>query len=165
MYFQAIIEFIKLNRLPWLILAIIIWIINIYFFNLKQFIYALPGGIFSMLIGASLETFFIAHKFWFERYLLIPVGKLDVSLIIGPFFSIGLWLIRLLPNNRLYTCCLILLLSALATGVEYIFIQFSILKYDTSRWSYYHSLFTYYLGLVSTLGLHCIYYGKTNTYR
>lgn len=165
MYLQAIIELIKYYRLPWLILAIIFWIISYYIFSLKQFIYALPGGIFSMLIGTSLETFFIDHKFWQDRYLLIPVGELDLFLIIGPFLIIGLWLIRLLPNKRLYICCFILLLSALATGVEFIFIQIDVLKFDTSKWSYYHSLFAYFLGLLSTLGLHCIYYEKTKAHR
>lgn len=154
--------YIELYKLPWLILAILSWIAIYFTCSFKQFMYALPSGVWSMMLGTILEQFFVYHKFWTDKYLLIPIGELDLFVIIGPFFAIGLLFIRFLPRNKWSICLLIVLFSAIATGIELLSIEFCSLKYHDTKWSYLHSLFAYCIGLISTLGFNSLYYDKLN---
>jgi len=146
--------FMEAYRLPWLMLAILSWITIYFTCSYKQFTKALPAAIWTMIVGAILEQFFLHHKFWSDKYLLIPIGELDLFLVIGPFFTLGLLLIRLLPRNKWGILSSVLFFSILATGIEVISIKLSFLKYHETKWNYLHSIFAYSLGLMSTLGFH-----------
>ena len=148
-------------RLPWLLLAILSWITIYFSCSWYQFTKALPAGLWTMAVGFILEQFFLHHKFWSDNYLLIPIGELDLFLVIGPFFTIGLLLIRFLPRNKWGVFSLVLLFSVLATGIEAITMKLCFLKYHETKWSYIHSVFAYSLGLMSTIGFHHVLFKKS----
>lgn len=158
MILEIIEGFIYEYKLPWLILAVLIWFVIIFTCSFRQFLYALPIGIWTMIVGTILENFFIHHKFWQERYVLVPIGELDLFVIIGPFFAIGIFLIRFLPGTTWGKYAIVLILSILSTSIELLFIQFGFLKYDKTQWNAFYSIVAYTLGLMSALGFYYIYY-------
>ncbi|ABR47684.1 hypothetical protein Amet_1488 [Alkaliphilus metalliredigens QYMF] len=160
MNIEVLIEFLDAYNLPWLLLAIISWLAIYFSCSLQQFFHALPVAIWTMIVGGILEKFFIDHKFWIDRFILIPVGELDLFVIIGPFFCLGLLLIRFLPKDRSKKCLLILLFSALSTIIEALSIELGFLEYRQGKWSALHSLVAYTLGLMSALGFYYVYYSK-----
>ncbi|WP_425445821.1 hypothetical protein [Dethiothermospora halolimnae] len=160
MFTKIIINFLDTYNLPWLILALMTWSLIYISCSLKQFFYALPVGIWTMVVGTILENFFIYHKFWSDHFILVHIGELDLFLIIGPFFSIGLLLIRFLPKSSFGKYMIILLFSAISVGIELIAIKLGFLSYNAEKWSLIHSLGAYSLSLMSGLGFYYIYYNK-----
>ncbi|MBB6214461.1 hypothetical protein HNQ80_000541 [Anaerosolibacter carboniphilus] len=161
MSLHIIIKFLDSYNLPWLILAILTWLVIFFSCSLREFFHALPVGIWTMIVGAVLESFFLHHKFWVERFIMIHIGELDLFLIIGPFFSIGLLLIRFLPKSRWGKCLIILAFAALATGIELIAIKLGFLEYHESKWGIAYSIVAYCLSLMSALGFYSVYYNKS----
>ncbi len=111
-----------------------------------------------MIVGGILEHFFINHKFWQEEFIMFPIGELDLFLIIGPFFSIGVLLIRFLPEGALGKFFLVFILSGIATGIEFVAIEMEFLIFNIEKWGFLNSLVAYYLGLMSGLGFYYAYY-------
>lgn len=151
-------NFIYYYRLPWIILSIFTWALIIFTCSFRQFIYAMPIGLWTMLVGGLLENFFINAKFWHESFILIPIGELDLFVMLGPFFTIGVILVRYLPKRPVHKLLLVLLLSLLATGIELIAIPLGLLTYAQGKWQSMHSVFAYVLGLMSALGFYFVYY-------
>lgn len=157
MTLEIIIRFLDKYNLPWLLLAIMTWLIILFSCSRKCFLHGLPTGIWTLLIGAGLEQFFINYKFWLERFIMIRVGELDLFVIIGPFFSIGVLLIRFLPESRWGKYLAVLFWSGVSTGIELIAIKLGFLDYHPVKWSALHSLISYYLSLLSALGFYYCY--------
>ncbi|AKL94639.1 hypothetical protein CACET_c11740 [Clostridium aceticum] len=157
---ETIIEFLDTYNLPWLILAGITWLTIYFSCSLQQFFHALPVGLWTMTIGGTLENFFIDNKFWEQHFIMIQVGKLDLFVLVGPFFAVGLLLIRFLPKGRWQKFFMVLVFSALSTAIELIAIKFGFLTYHPENWSAISSLIAYYLGLMSGLGFYYVYYNK-----
>jgi len=151
-------SFIYTYKLLWPILALLTWLLIIFTCSFRQFLHALPIGIWTMIIGGVLENFFIVFKFWQENLISIPVGELDLFVVIGPFFTIGVIFVRFLPSNPWGKVFLILLLSVLATGIELIAIELGMLKYTETRWIELYSIAAYTIGLMSAQGFYYIYY-------
>ncbi len=160
---DAISRLLDKYNLPWLLLALMSWLIIIFSCSRKDFWYGFPVGIWTMVTGAVLEQFFIDQKFWVDRFIMIPVGELDLYLIIGPFFGLGLLLIRFLPKSRLLRYFSVLAWSALATGIEFIATKLHFLVYSGTKWSYLHSMTCYSIALMSALGFYFIYYEYRKT--
>ncbi len=160
MTLDSIIIFLDKYNLPWVLLAILVWIVIVFTCSMKEFVHALPVGIWTMFVGYILETFFVDHRFWVDKFLMIPIGDLDLFLVIGPFFAIGLLLIRFLPRERWKKLFLILLFSALATAIEALAMQLGFLQYADEKWCYIHSFVAYIFGLFSAVGFYSIYYDK-----
>ncbi|WP_066633737.1 hypothetical protein [Desulfolucanica intricata] len=157
---ETIILILDKYNLPWLLLAIITWLILFFSCSYKCFLQGLPVGIFTMITGASLEQFFISHKFWKEKFILVKIGELDLFLVTGPLLVIGILLIRFLPKSRLGMFLAILAWSSLATGIEFIALKLGFLAYHSEKWSSLHSLTGYFLYLLSALGLYYILSNK-----
>lgn len=160
---ETIIQFLDTYNLPWLILTIIAWLVIYFSCSLQQFFHALPVAFWTMLVGGTLESFFIHHKFWVQRFILIHLGELDLLVIIGPFFSVGLLLIRFLPKGRWKKLFLVSLFSILSTIIELISIKLGFLEYHPEKWGALHSIAIYCLGLMSALGFYYIYYNRDIT--
>lgn len=156
MTMDAVIRFLDKYNLPWVLLAIITWLTILFTYSRKDFWPGLLTGIWTMLTGSVLEQFFIYHKFWEERYIMVHLGELDLFLIIGPFFSLGVLVIRFLPKNRWTRYLAVLAWSGLATGIEVIAIKLQFLDYHPVKWSFIHSLMAYVLALMSALGFYYI---------
>lgn len=155
----AVIErFLDTYNLPWLILAILTWLLILFSCSSREFFYALPVGIWTMVVGAVLEEFFINHKFWTERFILIHLGELDLFVVVGPFFAIGLLLIKFLPGGRWGKFLIVLILSTLATGIELLATKLGFLVYHPTNWIPLQSFATYVLGLMSGLGFYFVFY-------
>ncbi len=159
MTLDSFIIFLDKYNLPWVLLAVVVWLVIIFTCSLKEFIHALPVGIWTMFVGFILETFFVENRFWVDRFLMVPVGDLDLFLILGPFFAIGLLLIRFLPRERWKKIVLILIFAALGTAVEALAVQLEFLQY-AEKWCYIHSITSYCFGLFSAVGFYAIYYDK-----
>ncbi len=157
MSLKIIIEFLDTYNLPWFILAILTWLPIVFTCSSREFFHALPVGIWTMIVGGILENFFIYHKFWVQRFILVHLGELDLFVTIGPFFSIGILLIKFLPKNRWGKYLIVLILSALATGIELLAIKLAFLEYHPHNWQALYSLIIYTLGLMSGLGFYHIY--------
>ncbi|SNT27615.1 hypothetical protein SAMN05446037_10707 [Anaerovirgula multivorans] len=160
MIIELVMKFLDTHNLPWLILAAITWLIIYFSCSLQQFFHALPVAFWTMLIGGILESFFIDKKFWIERFILVHLGELDLFVIIGPFFSIGLLLIRFLPKGRWKKHLAILVFATLATAIELIATKLGFLEYHSEKWGALYSLVAYYLALMSALGFYYVYYNR-----
>lgn len=156
MTLKIIISFLDKYDLPWLLLAIMTWIILSFSCSWKQFIKALPVGIYTMIAGAALEHFFIKYKFWKENFIMIPINELDLFLVIGPFFSIGIVLIRFLPRSCFGKYISLLFWSGISTAIELAAIRLGFLTYHPTKWSYLYSFSLYFLSLMSALGFYYI---------
>ncbi len=162
---EIIVEFLDHYNLPWVILAVLSWL-SIYFScSFHCFLQALPVGIWIMAVGTVLEQFFIYHRFWEDHFIMVPIGESDLFLIIGPFFSIGILLIRFLPKNRWGQFFTVLILSGLAAGIELIAVKLGFLTYNSAKWGFLNSFIAYYLGLMSALGFYYVYYSKNISFR
>ncbi|UNC90648.1 hypothetical protein [Candidatus Contubernalis alkaliaceticus] len=165
MSLDIITGFLDQHNLPWLILALLSWIIIYFLCSSRCFLKAFPVGLWTMTVGAILEHFFIEHKFWEEQFIMIPLGELDLFVIIGPFFAIGVILIRVLPENRLGKFLTVLFLSIIAVAVELAAIQLGFLSYNEAKWGLLNSLIAYSIGLMSALGFYYAYYSKSASSR
>ncbi len=161
MSLEIITRFLDQHNLPWLILALLTWLAIYLLCSPRCFFKAFPVGIWTMAVGGILEHFFIEHKFWEERYMMIPLGESDLFVIIGPFFAIGVILIRFLPESRRGKFLTVLVLSVFATAIELIAIELGFLTYNESKWGVLNSLIAYSLGLMSALGFYYAYYSKS----
>ena len=150
-------NFIDTYNLPWFLLAVFSWVIVRLTCRREDFRHGLPVGIWTLLAGGVLEHFFIQEKFWVERFSMIPVGELDLFLLIGPFFSLGVLLIRYLPESAPGRLAAVLGWSVLGVAIEFLAIQLGFLGYSP-QWSGGHSLLGYFLGLMSALGFYFAYY-------
>ncbi|MEW9122841.1 MAG: hypothetical protein AB2421_09025 [Thermotaleaceae bacterium] len=159
---ENIIKFLDLYNLPWLLLALLTWLIIFFTCSSRQFLHGLPVGIWTMAVGGILEAFFIEHKFWIQRFILIHVGELDLFVLIGPFFAIGLLLIRFLPSTPWGKSIIVLGFSALATLIELAAIKLHFLSYHESKWGWIYSMVAYCIGLTSALGFYYIYRHREN---
>ena len=139
-------------NLPWLLLALMSWSLIFIFCSRECFRKGYPVGIWTMITAAVLEHYFITQKLWIDRFIMVHVGELDLFLIIGPYFAIGLLMIRFLSANRWGRLATVLILSGLATGVELIAIQLGALEYNPGKWGTAQSMVAYVLGLFSALG-------------
>ncbi|WP_026477221.1 hypothetical protein [Alkaliphilus transvaalensis] len=157
---EGITNFLDTYNLPWLILAVICWVVIFFTCSLKEFKRALPIALWTMVVGGVLENFFIDNKFWKEDFILVHLGELDLFVVIGPFFTIGLFLIRCLPKKSWQKLFLVLLLSTLATLIEFFSIKLGFLSYDSEKWGYIYSIVAYIIGLMSALGFYFIYYDR-----
>lgn len=158
MLLEIISAFLDKYNLPWLILAVLSWLLIILSCSYRSFLHALPVGFWTMAVGTTLELFFINYKFWTERFVMIPLGELDLFVIIGPFFSMGILLIRFLPEGRWSKYLAVLIFSALATGIELIAVELQFLVYHQEKWGFLYSMAAYCLGLMSALGFYFIYH-------
>lgn len=158
MTLETLTRFLDKYNLPWLTLAILSWIIIYFTFTRIQFYHILPIGIWTMVIGSLLEVFFINNKFWVEKFIMIHIGELDLFVIAGPFFFLGMVMIRFLPENLWLKYLSILFWSCLATGMEAVATKLGFLMYST-KWSAFHSIGIYYLALLGALGFYYIYNG------
>jgi hypothetical protein len=161
MLFEQITQFIDKYNLPWLLLAIISWMVIVSVFSKRHFWHALPVGFWTMTIGTMLELFFIEHRFWTDKYVMVHIGEIDLFVIIGPFFVIGLLLVRFLPANGIGKLLAVLAWSGFATGMEYIAIKMGFLDYQPGKWQALYSLLAYFISLMSALGFYYVYYNKS----
>ncbi|SCY44567.1 hypothetical protein [Alkaliphilus peptidifermentans] len=161
MILENFIDFLDTYNLPWLILAILSWIVIYFTCSFNQFLHGLPVALWTMTIGGILEHFFINEKFWQQRYILVQLGELDLFVLIGPFFTIGLLLIRFLPRSPWGKFLLIFMFSMLSTVIELLSVKLGFLEYHPEKWGILYSLVAYYLGLMSALGFYYIFYNKT----
>jgi hypothetical protein len=113
-----------------------------------------------MVVGTVLEQFFIVNKFWVQRFIMIHIGELDLFVSLGPFFGIGILMIRFLPEKNWPKLLLLLFISGIAAGIEMISIKFGFLAYHLNNWNILYSLIAYFLALMSALGFHYIYNWK-----
>lgn len=157
MALETVTRFLDQHNLPWLLLAAVSWLIIAFSCSRKAFWRGLPAGIWTMATGTILELFFINHKFWVERFIMIHIGELDLFVITGPFFSVGLLLIRFLPENRWGRYLAVLFWSGFATGIELLAVKLGFLEYQPAKWSMFHSIMAYFLGLMSALGFYYIF--------
>ncbi|AOY77109.1 hypothetical protein [Clostridium formicaceticum] len=164
MNIETFIKLLDTYNLPWLILAIITWLTIYFSCSLQQFFHALPVGFWTMVIGGMLESFFIEHKFWVDRFIMIHIGELDLFVLIGPFFAVGLVLIRFLPKGRWKKHLIVLTFAALSTAIELIAIKLKFLEYHPEKWGVLYSFVAYSLALMSALGFYYVYYSK-DTYK
>lgn len=165
---EKLIEFLDAYNLPWFLLAVVTWLVIYITCSLQQFFHALPVALWTMATGGILERFFIEHKFWSEEFIMIHIGGLDLFVIIGPFFSLGLVFIRFLPKGRWKKYFSALAFAALSTGIELIATKLGFLQYHGEKWNGLHSFVAYSLGLMSALGFYYVYYNKdlsNQTYR
>lgn len=160
MLLETISEFLNQYNLPWLILAIISWLAIYFLCSFRVFLHALPVGIWTMFIGAILEYFFVRYEFWTERFIMIPIGGLDLFVVVGPFFTIGIILIRFLPAGKYGKLAIVFVLSLIAAGVELLAVKMGFLVYNQEKWTVLYSVVAYCLGLMSALGFYYVYYNK-----
>ena len=160
MIIEKLINFLDTHNLPWLILALITWVTIYFSCSLKQFLHALPVAIWTMLLGGILEHFFILHKFWIEDFILINVNGLDLFVIIGPFFSLGLILIRFLPRGKWSKYLTVLLFAVLSAMIELLSIKLGFLQFESGKWNIFYSVFAYFVSLMSALGFYYVYYNN-----
>ena len=146
--------FLDRHNLPWLLLAIISWIIVYLSSRRRAFFQLLPMGIWTAVVGYMLERFFIVHKFWSDKFIMIPINGLDLFVVIGPFFSIGILLLQYLPKTTFGQLAAVLFWSFIATAIEMLAIKLGFLYFASGKWTYLHSILAYCLGLMSTLGFY-----------
>lgn len=156
-HLEAVMGFVEQYNLPWFLLAVLSWVVLRMAARRDSFRHALPVGIWTLAVGGILEHFFITEKFWNDRFIMVPVGELDLFLLIGPFFALGILLIRFLPENAVGRFVMVLVWSMLAVAIEFLAVELGFLSYST-RWSGGHSLVGYLLGLMSALGFYFVYY-------
>ncbi|MDW7650498.1 MAG: hypothetical protein SCK29_12070 [Bacillota bacterium] len=159
---EIIISFLERHNLPWLLWALLSWTGIRLTCSREQFWYAFPVGVWTTLVGSALEHFFIVNKLWVDRFVLIPVGQFDLFVAIGPFFTLGVLLIRFLPESASRRFFTVLILSATAVLGELISVAFGFLKYNPG-WGPLDSLIAYYLGLMSALGFYLSFYAIRQT--
>lgn len=156
MTLNAFTKFLERYELPWLLLAIISWIILYFSSRHKPFLQLLPMGIWSAVVGYILERFFIVHKFWEDKYIMIHVDGVDLFVVIGPFLVVGILLLQYLPKSTWGQLGAVLLWSLFATAVELLAVKLGFLHFTPGKWTYLHSTLAYCLGLMSTLGFYYI---------
>lgn len=157
MVLETMANFFDRHNLPWLLWALLTWLVIRLTCNRTQFWHAFPVGLWTALVGSVLEHFFIENKFWVDRFILIPVGKFDLFAAVGPFFSLGVLLLRFLPNNAPGRFFAVFAWSAAAVLGELLSVRVGFLQYQPG-WSALNSLTAYFLGLVSALGFYFSYY-------
>ncbi|AOT69783.1 hypothetical protein [Geosporobacter ferrireducens] len=154
MTLNTLTKFLERYDLPWLLLAVISWIILYFSSRHRPFLKLLPAGIWSAVVGYILERFFIVHKFWEDKYIMIHVDGVDLFIVIGPFFAIGMLLLQYLPKSTFGQLAAVLLWSFFATAIEILAVKLGFLHFTPSKWTYLHSTLAYCLGLMSTLGFY-----------
>ncbi|MDA8233904.1 MAG: hypothetical protein M0Z31_03675 [Clostridia bacterium] len=164
MTLEPVIRFLDRYDLPWVLLALMTWLAILLTCSRKEFWRGLPVGLWTMVIGGALEQFFIHHKFWAEDFIMIKIGELDLFLIIGPFFTIGVLLVRFLPESRWGKFLAVLAWSGFATLIEMGAIKFGFLDYHPVKWGMEFSIATYYLALMSALGFYFSLYDRPKAY-
>lgn len=161
---EKIITFLDTYNLPWFLLALLTWLVIYISCSLKEFLHGLPVGLWTAVVGGVLEKFFIDHKFWTEEFIMIQINGLDLFVIIGPFFALGIVLIRFLPKESWQRVALIIGLAALGTFIEFLATKLGFLVYNPEKWIWVHSIVAYILGLMSALGFYYIYSRKSSYY-
>lgn len=92
---------------------------------------------------------------------MININDIDLFVVIGPFFSLGILLIQYLPETAMKQLASVLLWSCFATAIELLAIKLGFLSYMEGKWSYLHSLLAYFLCLMNALGFyHTLQSGK-----
>ncbi len=151
-------NFLDRYNLPWFLLAVFSWTVVRLAGKREDLRHGFPVGVWTMAVGGVLEQFFIENKFWSERFIMVPVGEMDLFLLIGPFFALGILLIRFLPESTAGRLLAVLGWSLLAVIFEFLAVQLGFLAYHPRNWSGGHSLAGYFLALMSALGFYFIYY-------
>jgi hypothetical protein len=159
---EIIVSFLERHNLPWLLWALLSWMGIGLTCSREQFWHAFPVGIWTTLVGSVLEHFFIVNKLWVDRFILIPVGEFDLFVAIGPFFTLGVLLIRFLPESAPGRFFAVLVWSAAAVLGELISVGIGFLQYNPG-WGALNSLVAYYLGLMSALGFYLSFYAIRQT--
>jgi len=157
---ETVVNLLDKYNLPWLLLAVLTWVLVLLTCSLSFLWQTMPVGIWTMITGGIIEQFFIYHKFWTEKFIMIHLGELDLFVLAGPFFTLGILLIRFLPRNRWLVFLSILAWSVVATFIEIAALKLGFLAYDPEKWWLAHSLGTYYFSLMSALGFFCVYSNK-----
>ncbi|MCW3489267.1 hypothetical protein [Dethiobacter alkaliphilus] len=154
MTLETIILFLDKYNLPWLLWALTSWLVIYMTCNRQQLRHAFSVGLWTAAVGLVLEHFFIVNKFWTERFIMLPVGELDLFVVIGPFFTLGVMLIRYLPGHFRGQMLAVFAWSATATAGELLSLRLGFLQYHPDKWTILHSFVGYYLGLMSALGFY-----------
>jgi hypothetical protein len=162
MTIETIVGFLDRHNLPWLLWALLSWLVIYLTCTRRQFWHAFPVGLWTALVGSILEHFFIENKFWVDHFILISIGKFDLFVAIGPFFALGVILIRFLPENAPGRFIAVFFWSVFAVLGELSSGWLGFLQYHPENWSALHSLVGYFIGLMSALGFSFSFYSISN---
>lgn len=141
---------------PWLISAIIAWVIFLLLVDWSRLKYTVWGGVIALILQFLVDTGAIKLHLYRIDSVLSILGS-PVFFTFGVVFAIGILFAQTLPESRLLQALNILLLVALFFAEEYLYVQVGVLEY--LNWSHPASIFTDLLvftslsWLVNALGL------------
>lgn len=102
--------------MPWVIFAIVIWLIILIFLRASLGKYW-SAGLWALLVGYFLNNFFIKHEFYLFKETLYPIQAIPAAYLFG-LTGIGIIIVSFLPEGKAWQLPYLILLSALFTGME-----------------------------------------------
>ncbi len=132
--------------MPWIVFAAVIWILNVLFVRLHGLKQYWSAGAWSLLVGYFFtESLVIGNEVVFSHstYLVQEVPVFFLAGITG----LGLFVMRFLPDEKLWKLFYLLLITALLTWVEIFLINSGFIL--ITGWSLYYSFIFKFIALVS----------------
>jgi len=137
--------------LPWIILAAIIWLINLIFIRPSGIKKYWGAGIWSLLLGFFMtEALVIQNDILFSNQVTFMVQGMPVAYLVG-LAGFGLIIKCFLPVEKFWKLPYLIFLAAVLTWVEILFINNGYII--TNQWSLYYSYLFKLIFLVSVAWL------------
>lgn len=151
---MEILEYIREQRLPWAILFVFAWSIFFIFSDWNQLRKNYPAGLMAAFWAGLLENFFIEKQLFIDHdHLMLlpaPFPNVDIYLVLGPFFVMGVLFVQFLPDNPMYKGPYALAWGIFGVFVEWMFLKVEYLKFQ--KWNLWSSYLSYWLFFMMMIG-------------
>lgn len=157
-----------LNQFSWLISAVVAWVIFLLLADWPRLKYTVWGGLLTASFQLVVDTGAMRLNLYQVESILKLLGS-PVFFTFGVVFTMGVLIAQSLPEARSLQALNILVLTALFSMLEILFVKAGVLHY--LNWNHAASVFidllvlTGYTWLVDSLGLNRAVGGKKGGYR
>ena len=150
---MEILHYIREQRLPWGILFVLAWVIFFIFSDWNQLRKNYPAGLMAAFWAGLLENFFIEKQLFIDHLMLLPAPfrNVDIYLVLGPFFVMGVLFVQYLPDNPMYKGPYSLAWGVFGVFIEWIFLKVEYLRFrDWTLWDSYLSYWLFFMMMIGT---------------
>jgi len=111
-----------------------------------------PAGLMAAFWGGLLENFYIEKQLFLDHLMLLPAPfpNVDIYLVLGPYFVMGVLFVQFLPDNPMHKGPYALAWGIFGVIIEWIFVKVEYLRF--TNWSLWDSYLSYWLFFMMMIG-------------